>query len=61
MTAALWLILRVLLWALAALLLLAVLALAVPVTAELAVDKGGFAAHLRVLFVRVKLWPRPGW
>lgn len=57
--AALWLIVRILLWVLAVLLGLVVLALFVPITAELRVDETGFAAWLRVLFVRIKLYPRP--
>ena len=57
--AALWLIVRILLWVLAALLGLAALALFVPLTAELRADETGFAAWLRVLFVRIKLYPRP--
>lgn len=57
--AALWLIVRILLWVLAVLLGLVVLALFVPVTAELRADETGFAAWLRVLFVRIKLYPRP--
>lgn len=57
--AALWLIVRILLWVLAILLGLVVLALFVPVTAELQADEKGFAAWLRVLFVRVRLYPRP--
>lgn len=57
--AALWLIVRILLWVLAVLLGLVVLALFVPITAELQADETGFAAWLRVLFVRIKLYPRP--
>lgn len=57
--AALWLIVRILLWVLAVLLGLVVLALFVPITAELQADETGFAAWLRVLFVRMKLYPRP--
>ncbi|HJB68167.1 MAG TPA: DUF2953 domain-containing protein [Candidatus Fournierella excrementigallinarum] len=57
--AALWLIVRILLWVLAALLGLVALALFVPITAELRADETGFAAWLRVLFVRIKLYPRP--
>ncbi len=57
--AALWLIVRILLWVLAVLLGLVVLALFVPITAELRADETGFAAWLRVLFVRIKLYPRP--
>lgn len=57
--AALWLIVRVLLWVLAALLGLVAVALFLPVTAQLRVDEAGFAAWLRVLFVRIKLYPRP--
>lgn len=57
--AALWLIVRVLLWVLAALLGLVALALFLPVTAQLRADEAGFAAWLRVLFVRIKLYPRP--
>ena len=57
--AALWLIVRVLLWVLAVLLGLVVLALFLPLTAELRADETGFAAWLRVLFVRIKLYPRP--
>lgn len=57
--AALWLIVRILLWVLAVLLGLVVLALFVPVTAELRADETGFTAWLRVLFVRIKLYPRP--
>ena len=57
--AALWLIVRILLWALAVLLGLVVAALFVPITAELQADEAGFAAWLRVLFVRIKLYPRP--
>lgn len=57
--AALWMIVRILLWVLAVLLGLAALALFVPLTAELRADETGFAAWLRVLFVRIKLYPRP--
>lgn len=57
--AALWLIARILLWVLAIVLGLLVLALFVPITAELQADEKGFAAWLRVLFVRIKLYPRP--
>lgn len=57
--AALWLIVRILLWVLAVLLGLVVVALFVPITAELQADETGFAAWLRVLFVRMKLYPRP--
>lgn len=57
--AALWLIVRILLWVLAVLLGLVVAALFVPITAELQADETGFAAWLRVLFVRIKLYPRP--
>ena len=57
--AALWLIVRILLWVLAVLLGLVVLALFVPITAELQADETGFAAWLRVLFMRIKLYPRP--
>lgn len=57
--AALWLIVRILLWVLAVLLGLVVPALFVPITAELQADETGFAAWLRVLFVRIKLYPRP--
>ena len=57
--AALWLIVRILLWVLAVLLGLVVMALFVPITAELQADETGFAAWLRVLFVRIKLYPRP--
>lgn len=57
--AALWMIVRILLWVLAALLGLAALALFLPLTAELRADETGFAAWLRVLFVRIKLYPRP--
>ena len=57
--AALWLIVRILLWVLAVLLGLVVLALFVPITAELRAEVSGFAAWLWVLFVRIKLYPRP--
>lgn len=57
--AALWLIVRILLWVLAVLLGLVAAALFVPITAELRADETGFAAWLRVLFVRIKLYPRP--
>lgn len=57
--AALWLTVRILLGVLAVLLGLVALALFVPVTAELRADEKGFAAWLRVLFVRIKLYPRP--
>lgn len=57
--AVLWLILKILLGLVAALLALVVLALLVPVTVELAWRQESFAAWLRVLFVRVRLWPRP--
>lgn len=57
--AALLLIGKILLWTLAALLALVALALFVPVTVELAADDSGFTARLRVLLVRVLLYPRP--
>lgn len=55
----LWLILKGIGWVLLVLLALLIAALLVPVTAELCYEKGQFSAALRVLAVRVKLYPRP--
>lgn len=57
--AVLWLILKGIGWVLLVLLALLIAALLVPVTAELCYEKGQFSAALRVLAVRVKLYPRP--
>lgn len=57
--AVLWLILKGIGWVLLVLLALLIAALLVPVTAELCYEKGRFSAALRVLAVRVKLYPRP--
>ena len=57
--AVLWLILKGIGWVLLVLLALLIAALLVPVTAELCYERGKFTAALRVLAVRVKLYPRP--
>lgn len=57
--AVLWLILKGIGWVLLVLLALLIAALLVPVTAELCYEKGQFSAALRVLAVRVKLYPCP--
>ena len=57
--AVVWLILKGIGWILLVLLALLIAALLVPVTAELCYEKGQFSAALRVLAVRVKLYPRP--
>ena len=57
--AVVWLILKGIGWILLVLLALLIAALLVPVTAELCYEKGEFSAALRVLAVRIKLYPRP--
>lgn len=57
--AVVWLILKGIGWILLVLLALLIAALLVPVTAELCYEKGGFSAALRVLAIRIKLYPRP--
>lgn len=57
--AVVWLILKGIGWILLVLLALLVIALLVPVTAELCYEQGSFTAALRVLLVRVRLYPRP--
>lgn len=57
--AVVWLILKILGWVLLGLLALLIAALLVPVTAELCYEQGRFSAALRVLAVRVRLYPRP--
>lgn len=57
--AVVWLILKGIGWILLVLLALIVIALLVPVTAELCYEQGNFTAALRVLLVRVRLYPRP--
>lgn len=54
-----WLILKGIGWLLLVILALLIAALLVPVTAELCYEQGKFTAALRVLAVRVKLYPRP--
>ena len=57
--AVVWLILKGIGWLLLVILALLIAALLVPVTAELCYEQGKFTAALRVLAVRVKLYPRP--
>lgn len=57
--AVVWLILKGIGWILLVLLALLIAALLVPVTAELCYEQGKFTAALRVLAVRVRLYPRP--
>lgn len=57
--AVVWLILKGIGWILLVLLALLIAALLLPVTAELCYEKGEFSAALRVLAVRIKLYPRP--
>lgn len=57
--AVVWLILKGIGWILLVLLALLIAALLVPVTAELCYEQGKFSAALRVLAVRVRLYPRP--
>ena len=58
--AVVWLILKGIGWILLVLLALLIAALLVPVTAELCYEQGKFTAALRVLAVRVRLYPPPG-
>ena len=57
--AVVWLILKGIGWILLVLVALIIAALLVPVTAELCYEQGKFTAALRVLAVRVRLYPRP--
>ena len=57
--AVVWLILKGIGWILLVLLALLIAALLVPVTTELCYEQGKFTAALRVLAVRVRLYPRP--
>lgn len=57
--AVLWFLIKCILWLLAVVFGLLVFALLVPITAELCYEKGQFTAAVRVLLLRVRVYPWP--